>query len=80
MEMVSKGKVEKGSVWVASRVPEGYVGSTANQGECSHLRHWVAATAYSIERGTMARSRCPAQCCCSSPPHASCFMGFFPLP
>ena len=30
MELVGKGK-EKGAVWVASRVPDGYVGSTANQ-------------------------------------------------
>jgi len=31
LEMVSKGKYGKGSVWVASRIPDGYVGSTANQ-------------------------------------------------
>lgn len=31
LEMVGKGKYGKGSVWVASRIPEGYVGSTANQ-------------------------------------------------
>ena len=31
LEMVSKGKTEKGSVWVASRVPDGMVGATANQ-------------------------------------------------
>jgi dipeptidase len=30
MELIGKGK-EKGAVWVASKVPEGYVGSTANQ-------------------------------------------------
>ena len=30
MELIGKGKT-KGAVWVASRVPEGYVGSTANQ-------------------------------------------------
>jgi dipeptidase len=30
MELIGKGK-EKGAVWVASRVPEGHVGSTANQ-------------------------------------------------
>lgn len=30
MELVGKGK-EKGAVWVASKVPEGYIGSTANQ-------------------------------------------------
>jgi dipeptidase len=30
MELIGKGK-EKGAVWVASRVPEGFVGSTANQ-------------------------------------------------
>merc|ERR1711871_42587 len=31
MELMGKGKTEKGCVWVASRVPEGYIGSTANQ-------------------------------------------------
>jgi hypothetical protein len=31
LEMMSKGKYAKGSVWVASRVPEGYVGAAANQ-------------------------------------------------
>ena len=31
MELVGKGKYGKGAVWVASRVPEGMVGSTANQ-------------------------------------------------
>lgn len=31
LEMVSKGKYARGSVWVASRIPDGYVGSTANQ-------------------------------------------------
>jgi len=30
MELIGKGKT-KGAVWVASRVPEGYIGSTANQ-------------------------------------------------
>lgn len=30
MELIGKGK-EKGAVWVANRVPDGYVGSTANQ-------------------------------------------------
>ena len=30
MELIGKGK-EKGAVWVAQRVPEGYIGSTANQ-------------------------------------------------
>ena len=31
LEMMSKGKYARGSVWVASRIPEGYVGATANQ-------------------------------------------------
>lgn len=31
MEMMSKGRHGKGSVWVASRIPEGYIGSHANQ-------------------------------------------------
>ena len=31
MEMVSKGKYGLGSLWVASKIPDGYVGSTANQ-------------------------------------------------
>lgn len=30
MELIGKGK-DKGAVWVASKVPDGYVGSTANQ-------------------------------------------------
>merc|ERR1740133_390766 len=30
MELMGKGN-EKGAVWVARRVPEGYIGSTANQ-------------------------------------------------
>lgn len=30
MELIGKGK-QKGAVWVARRVPEGYIGSTANQ-------------------------------------------------
>jgi dipeptidase len=30
MEMIGKGK-ERGAVWVAMRVPEGHIGSTANQ-------------------------------------------------
>lgn len=30
MELIGKGK-ERGAVWVASRVPDGFVGSTANQ-------------------------------------------------
>jgi dipeptidase len=30
MELIGKGK-DRGAVWVATRVPEGYVGSTANQ-------------------------------------------------
>jgi dipeptidase len=31
MELVGKGAHEKGAVWVASRLPEGYITSTANQ-------------------------------------------------
>mmetsp|Transcript_10305 Transcript_10305/g.19477 ORF Transcript_10305/g.19477 Transcript_10305/m.19477 type:complete len:589 (+) Transcript_10305:44-1810(+) len=31
MEMMSKGKYAKGSVWVASRVPDGYICAHANQ-------------------------------------------------
>lgn len=31
MEMVGKGKNERGSVWVAKRVPDGYVAAHANQ-------------------------------------------------
>ena len=30
MELIGKGK-EKGAVWVARKVPEGHIGSTANQ-------------------------------------------------
>jgi dipeptidase len=39
MEMVSKGKYGKGSVWVASRIPDGYVGSTANQARTEKFDH-----------------------------------------
>ena len=39
MEMVSKGKAARGSVWVASRVPEGFVGSTANQARTTTFDH-----------------------------------------
>ena len=31
LELIGKGKYGKGAVWVASRVPEGYIGATANQ-------------------------------------------------
>ena len=31
MELIGKGAHEKGAVWVASRVPDGYITSTANQ-------------------------------------------------
>jgi dipeptidase len=31
MEIYPKGSTELGAVWVASRVPDGYVGSHANQ-------------------------------------------------
>ena len=31
MEMISKGMVEKGAVWVAQRIPDGYVSAHANQ-------------------------------------------------
>ena len=30
-EMISKGKYERGAVWVAQRIPEGHVSGTANQ-------------------------------------------------
>lgn len=31
MELIGKGTYGKGAVWVASRIPDGYIGSTANQ-------------------------------------------------
>ena len=31
LEMISKGTVEKGAVWVARRIPEGYISGHANQ-------------------------------------------------
>lgn len=31
LELVGKGKYGKGAVWVASKIPDGFVGSTANQ-------------------------------------------------
>jgi dipeptidase len=39
MEMIGKGKHEKGAVWVAVKVPEGYVGSTANQARIRQFAH-----------------------------------------
>jgi len=38
MELIGKGK-EKGAVWVASKVPEGYIGSTANQARTRAFNH-----------------------------------------
>lgn len=31
MEMVGKGSIELGSIWVATRIPDGYVCAHANQ-------------------------------------------------
>jgi dipeptidase len=31
MEMIGKGKGKKGAVWVAVRIPDGYVSAHANQ-------------------------------------------------
>lgn len=31
LELIGKGKYGKGAVWVASRVPDGYIGATSNQ-------------------------------------------------
>lgn len=37
MEIVGKGKLEKGAVWVAVRIPDGYVCSHANQSRIHHF-------------------------------------------
>lgn len=38
MELIGKGPYEKGAVWVASRVPEGYITATANQARTRTFR------------------------------------------
>lgn len=37
MEIYPKGSLELGAVWVASRVPDGYIGAHANQCRCEPL-------------------------------------------
>ena len=37
MEIVGKGTLEKGAVWVAVRIPDGYVSSHANQSRIHHF-------------------------------------------
>ncbi len=37
MEIVGKGKVEKGAVWVAIRIPDGYICAHANQSRIHHF-------------------------------------------
>ncbi|MBO4768320.1 MAG: C69 family dipeptidase [Bacteroidales bacterium] len=37
MEIVGKGKIEKGAVWVAIRIPDGYVCAHANQSRIHHF-------------------------------------------
>lgn len=47
VELVGKGKYGKGAVWVASRVPDGYVTATANQARTRTFKqvrphaHWL---------------------------------------
>lgn len=38
MEMVGKGPKNKGAVWVALKIPDGYVGAHANQGRITHFK------------------------------------------
>lgn len=37
MEIVGKGKIEKGAVWVAIRIPDGYICAHANQSRIHHF-------------------------------------------
>lgn len=37
MEIVGKGKIEKGAVWVAVRIPDGYICAHANQSRIHHF-------------------------------------------
>ncbi|MBQ7575805.1 MAG: C69 family dipeptidase [Bacteroidales bacterium] len=37
MEIIGKGKVEKGAVWVAVRIPDGYICAHANQSRIHHF-------------------------------------------
>ncbi|GJM62820.1 peptidase C69 [Persicobacter diffluens] len=37
LEMISKGEVEKGAVWVAQRIPDGYISAHANQARITHI-------------------------------------------
>ena len=37
MEIIGKGKYEKGAVWVAMRIPDGYVSGHANQARITHF-------------------------------------------
>lgn len=37
MEMIGKGTKEKGAVWVATRIPDGYISAHANQSRIHHL-------------------------------------------
>ena len=57
MEMISKGKHGLGSVWVASRVPEGFVGATANQARTTtFVQNDPANVLFSSDVITFARS------------------------
>ncbi|BDD01025.1 peptidase C69 (plasmid) [Persicobacter psychrovividus] len=37
LEMISKGTVEKGAVWVAQRIPDGYISAHANQARITKI-------------------------------------------
>ncbi|MCL2039938.1 MAG: C69 family dipeptidase [Bacteroidetes bacterium] len=37
LEMISKGKVEKGAVWVARRIPDGYISAHANKSRIDEI-------------------------------------------
>ena len=37
LEMISKGKIEKGAVWVARRIPDGYIAAHANKARIDEI-------------------------------------------
>jgi len=55
MELIGKGKYGKGAVWVAFKVPEGFVGSTANQARIRTFPRDSADVLYSKDVVTFAQ-------------------------
>jgi dipeptidase len=56
LEMVSKGQFGFGSVWVASKVPEGYVGATSNQARTTTFNQSSPDVMFSSDLISFARS------------------------